>query len=69
MFQEMPVSAIFVLGFSIAFLKGCLCLMNRVFGLRRRDIGEIKLKGERKKKADVFEKNFEFDFDFGFSTG
>ena len=43
--------------------------MNRVFGLRRRDIGEIKLKGERKKKADVFERNFEFGFDFGFSTG
>ena len=49
----MSVSVISVLGFSIGFLKGCLCLMDCVFGLRRRDIGEIEQE-ERKKEADVF---------------
>ena len=27
---------------------------------------EIELEGERKKEADVFERNFSFGFDFGF---
>ena len=50
----MSIPAISVSGFSTGFLKGCLCLMDRVFGLRRRDIGEIE-QGERKKEVDVFQ--------------
>ena len=50
----MPISVISVSGFSTGFLKRCLCLMDRVFGLRCRDIGEIE-QGERKKKTDVFQ--------------
>ena len=53
-FREMSVSIISVSGFSTGFLKGCLCLMDRVFSLRRQDIGEIE-QGERKKEANVFQ--------------
>ena len=41
-FREMPIPAISVLGFNTGFLKGCLCLMDPVFGLRRRDIWVMK---------------------------
>ncbi|KAL4619413.1 hypothetical protein ACB092_06G077700 [Castanea dentata] len=41
-FRDMPVPAISVSGFSTGFLKGCLCLMDRDFGLRRRDIWVMK---------------------------
>ena len=41
-FREMPVPAISVSGFSTGSLKGCLCLMDLVFGLRRRDIWFMK---------------------------
>ena len=41
-FREMPVPAISVSGFSTGFLKGCLCLMDLDFGLRRRDIWIMK---------------------------
>ena len=41
-FREMPVPAVSVSGFSTGSLKGCLCLMDLVFGLRRRDIWVMK---------------------------
>ncbi|KAM3696627.1 hypothetical protein ACJW30_06G054900 [Castanea mollissima] len=41
-FRDMPVPAISVSGFSTGFLRGCLCLMDRDFGLRRRDIWVMK---------------------------
>ncbi|KAK7848032.1 F-box/kelch-repeat protein At3g06240 [Quercus suber] len=47
-FREMPVPANSVSGFSTGFLKGCLCLMDLDFGLRRRDIWVMKEYGVEK---------------------